>query len=285
MAVKDRNDSSKDIFEEHKKNAALESIGTKEKTYYLYEGYYEVHIAAHKLGEPYVLVEESESMEEIFDYINELDDASIVAYKDSIDEICKFTGTERDSWPIADEEKKEEISAEVMKDKAEVILPLDGSESESISEERIKDITDILMSNSKLSNSEKVFNLKALQLKAASEFDVASQTGNNKDIKTTERAVLETDKVVLPLIKKCEDACFSDFVKKVGENLVPAAKYPKNVLVAAVTKTVPLFTEKKLLNDYFAHNGVKSEEQFIKLLQDRLPKFREKNKDEYTRDR
>lgn len=275
------------VFEEHKKNTSLESIGTKEKNYYLYEGDCEVHIAAHKLSEPYVLVEESESMEEIFDCIDELDDAPIVAYKDSIDEICKFTGTERNGWTIADEEKKEEISAEVMKeyDKAEFILPLDGSEGESISEERIKDITDILMSNSKLSNSEKVFNLKALQLKAASEFDVVSQTGNNKDIKTTERAVLETDKVVLPLIKKCEDACFSDFVKKVGENLVPAAKYPKTVLVAAVTKTVPLFTEKKLLNDYFAHNGVKSEEQFLKLLQDRLPKFREKNKDEYTRDR
>lgn len=77
-------------------------------TYYLYAGYYELHISAHKLSEPFVFISKHRKIDTAIRNAEKYDsDACVVAYKDTIDDILDYYGVDSQEdlrIPVADKE-------------------------------------------------------------------------------------------------------------------------------------------------------------------------------------
>lgn len=78
------------------------------KTYYLYAGYYELHISAHKLSEPFVFISKHRKIDTAIRAAEKFDsDACVVAYKDTIDDILDYYAIDTMNYspiPVADKE-------------------------------------------------------------------------------------------------------------------------------------------------------------------------------------
>jgi len=78
------------------------------KTYYLYAGYYELHISAHKLSEPFVFISKHRKIDTAIRAAEKFDsDACVVAYKDTIDDILDYYAIDTMDYspiPVADKE-------------------------------------------------------------------------------------------------------------------------------------------------------------------------------------
>ena len=78
------------------------------KTYYLYAGYYELHISAHKLNEPFVFISKHRKIDTAIRAAEKYDsDACVVAYKDTIDDILDYYAIDTMDYspiPVADKE-------------------------------------------------------------------------------------------------------------------------------------------------------------------------------------
>ena len=80
------------------------------KTFYVYAGYYELHVAAHKINRPLVLLSRHRSIERALAAAYVYDsDADIILYDDTIREVTELTGTEAENWTVAKDELKEVV--------------------------------------------------------------------------------------------------------------------------------------------------------------------------------
>lgn len=76
------------------------------KTYYLYAGYYELHLAAHKLDAPFVFISKHRKIGRALEAAMRFDDdASLIPYSDCVDDVAKFTGSDAKEWIIGDKEE------------------------------------------------------------------------------------------------------------------------------------------------------------------------------------
>lgn len=85
------------------------------KNYYLYAGYYELHISAHELPRPFTLISRHRKFERAMEAADKFDsDAYRVYYKDTTKDYCEYLGFREDdlfsdeiSFTIADAEEIE----------------------------------------------------------------------------------------------------------------------------------------------------------------------------------
>lgn len=61
------------------------------KNYYLYAGYYEIHISAHELPKPFTLISRHRKFERAMEVADKFDsDAYKVFYKDTVEDLGKY---------------------------------------------------------------------------------------------------------------------------------------------------------------------------------------------------
>lgn len=72
------------------------------KRFYLYAGYYELHLTRHKLPAPFVFISGHNKISKAIERAERFDsDAQIIAYADSADEIAKAMGIEKETLIVA----------------------------------------------------------------------------------------------------------------------------------------------------------------------------------------